>query len=587
VFKGWTVRARAFKPRALPSAIVTRTYWVHPKGRARYSLPVVALATDRRNFFDPGIGIYVPGNAPGGNYSQRGSGWERPVHVELYPTDNVLGFAQDAGIKIHGNTSQNFPIKGLDLDGTSGAGRAPFRQPIFPGRKRTVYEHVLLRPSGHDHAMGFMRDELMQALAAATGAETQAARPCVVFLNGEYWGLHYLKEKEDGEFVSAYGDVPVDALDYLEGYAVAKVGDTAHYDAMIAFLGANDPASAPNYAYLQSLMDVSNYIDYKACEIFNYRWDIGNHRLWRPRTPEGRWRWLQFDNDVGWGGFWAEQPAWSYDMLSADLTPDGRLHEHNGEVTTFLLRRLMRNDAFRRAFLNRFADLLNDVFLPANTRAQVRQLALSLEPEMAEHTRRWGVPGSLADWQAAVAYLDTFAQLRPDYCRQHLQNHFQLPGTVRVTVEISSTGNDAVRLNTLRVLDADGNGWRGTYFRGLPLPVRAEPAPQHRFVRWIGPLATAAPATTLTPTADVTVQAVFTTALPSPPRVETIRSAVGGWIEIAGRSDPFQTLGLESSLDLRTWREEAWAVTAGDGTARFTVPRPADDAPRFFRLRLP
>ncbi len=587
VFKGWTVRARAFKAGAMPSSIVTRTYWIYSKGRARYSLPVVSLATDRRNFFDPNIGIYVPGNAPGGNYSQRGSDWERPVHVEFYETDNRLAFAQDGDIKIHGNTSQGFPIKGLDLDGTGGLGRAPFRYPIFPDRKRTEFEHFMLRPSGHDHGMAFMRDELMQELGAETGAESQAARPCVVFLNGEYWGLHYLKEKEDAEFVSFYGDVPEDALDYLEGYAAAKTGDALHYEAMLWFLTENDPALPANYDHVQTLMDVPNYIDYKVCEIFNYRWDIGNHRLWRPRTPEGRWRWLQFDNDVGWGGFWAEQPGWSYDMLTADLTPDGRLHEHNGEVTTFLLRRLMENETFRLEFIHRFADLLNSTFHPLNTLSHIRRLAQQLEPEMAEHTRRWRAPTSLTEWRAAVDYLETYAQLRPDFCRQHLATHFQLPGTVRVTIEVFSSGNDAVRLNTLRVLDADGNGWTGTYFRGLTLPVRAEPAPGHRFVRWMGPVETVAPRTRITPTANVTLQAVFTTAPARPPLVEYTRPSPDNLLEIRAQSDPLQTIGLESSDDLQSWREETWVVTDSEGDATFVLPSAAGEDQRFFRLRLP
>ncbi|PYK57481.1 MAG: hypothetical protein DME21_17155, partial [Verrucomicrobia bacterium] len=200
VFKGTVVRAKAFKTGALQSATVTRTFFID--GRARYTVPVISLATESANFFDPNIGIYVPGNAPGGNYSQRGNNWERPVHVEFFETDGALALAQDAGVKIHGNTSQNFPIKGLDLDGTGGQGRQPFRHRIFPERARAEFAHFLLRPSGQDYYLALMRDEFMQSLAAEFGMETQAARLAVVFLNGEYWGLHYLKEKEDADFVA-------------------------------------------------------------------------------------------------------------------------------------------------------------------------------------------------------------------------------------------------------------------------------------------------------------------------------------------------------------------------------------------------
>ena len=72
---------------------------------------------------------------------------------------------------------------------------------------------------------------------------------------------------------------------------------------MIQLLQTQDVRAPANYAQVQTFMEVPNYLDYKIAEIFNYRWDIGNHRLWRPRTLDGRWRWVQFDNDVGFGGF--------------------------------------------------------------------------------------------------------------------------------------------------------------------------------------------------------------------------------------------------------------------------------------------
>lgn len=584
VFKGWVVRARTFKPGALPSAIRTASYWVDPRGRGRYTLPVVSLATDRANFFDPARGIYVPGLAPNGNYSQRGPEWERPVHVELIEPDGALAFAQDGGVKIHGNTSQGFPVKGLDLDGTSGAGRNPFRYQIFPDRARTEFEHFLLRPTGHDQMYAFMRDELMQSLAAETGAESQAARACVVFLNGEYWGLHYLKEKEDVEFVAFYADHPGDDLDYLEGYAAPKAGDTAHYDAMLAWLATADLASPAALTAIEGWMEVANYIDYKACEVFFYRWDIGNHRLWRPRTPEGRWRWLQFDNDVGWGGFWAEQPAWEFDMLRAVLTPDGGLHGHAGEATTFLLRRLVTNPAFREAFVNRCSDLLNSTFLPAHTRARIEAMAAVLEPEMAEHTRRWRSPASLDEWRGHVEYLRRYADRRPDFLWQHLAGQFGLGARATLTLGRPEPGRGAVRVNTLRVDDLDVSSWSGRYFLGHPLRLTALPSPGFRFAAWEGLGGLTNEAVTLMLAADATLNARFE---PDPkamlrftnPRRDPDGSFVAG---IHGPAD--LEVRVESSPDATTWEPHTILRLDASGAAELRSG-PVTGPPRFYRAR--
>lgn len=586
VFKGWVVRARVFKAAALPSATITRSYWVDPRGRARYSLPVVSLATARGNFFDPARGIYIPGNAPTGNYSQRGPEWERPVHVELIEPDGSVALAQDAGVKIHGNTSQGFPIKGLDLDGTSGSGRQPFCHRIFPDRPRVEFEHVLLRPTGHDQMYAFMRDELMQSLAAETGAESQAARPCVVFLNGEYWGLHYLKEKEDAEFVGFYGDHPADDLDYLEGYAAAKAGDTRHYEAMLGWIAVTDFGLPGAYAELGTRMDLASYTDYKACEIFFYRWDIGNHRLWRPRTPEGRWRWLQFDNDVGWGGFWAEQPASEFDMLNAVLTPDGGLHGHAGEATTFLLRRLVTSPEFRESFVNRCCDLLNSTLLPGHTRARIDAMAAVLEPEMAEHARRWRSPASLDAWRANVQYLRDFADRRPAYVREHLARRFGLGLTATLSCQVDDPSRGWIRVNTLRAEAPTGAAWTGQYFRGHPLRLTAVAEPGFRFSGWDGLPGVTTDSVRVLLSEDTTVGARFEVEPAVPLELENPRRGPDGSLLAGLRGPPGGRVILEHAAELGLWDPGTTLTLDLEGRAEVRVTVPAGSGSLYLRARL-
>lgn len=586
VMKAWVVRARAFKTGALPGPVATRTFWIDARGTARYTVPVISLATDRANFFDDTIGIYVPGRAPNGNYSQRGPEWERPVHVEFYEPNGTLAFAQEAGVKVHGNTSQYMPIKGLDLDGTSGLGRQPFKHRIFPDRNRTEFEHFLLRPSGQDQGTAFMRDELAQSLGAENGAESQAARPCVVFVNGEYWGLHYLKEKEDAEFVAFYGDHPADDIDYLEGYAAPRAGDLAHYQAMIDFIGTHPLAVATNYAVVQTRMEVADYIDYKVCEIFFYRWDIGNHRLWRPRTPEGRWRWLQFDNDVSWGGFWAEQPAWGFNMLAADLTPSGSLHDHNNETTTFLLRRLMESPEFRRDFINRFQDLLNTLFLPAHTMARVDQMAAALQPEMAEHTRRWRAPGTFTDWLNNIAYLRQYATNRPTWARQQLRDWFGLQAPCRFTVSVQPADAGRIRLNTLELAPPTNTPWSGLYFQGHPVRLAALPKPGWRFAGWDGLFGVRTNALELVLNGDYGISARFEPDPEARPRLVAVTPTQDGRLTLHATARPGMTFALEASDNLDSWAILVPTLAPSpDGSIETSILLSPADPRRFYRLR--
>lgn len=583
VFKGTVVRAKTFKIGAIASETMTRTYFIDPKGRTRYTLPIASIATDQRHFFSAETGIYVPGNQ--GNYNQRGAEWERPASFEWIEMDNSVPVSQSVDVKIHGNTSQGFPIKGLDLDATGVHGNRPFRYRFFSERTRSEFEHVLLRPTGHDQPTAFMRDEFMQSLGAETGAESQASRLCLVFINGEYWGLHYLKEKQDAEFVAYYSGLTEDTIDYLEGYATAKAGDTTHYNALLQFAAGNDPANPLIYAELARRMDIPNYIDYKACEIFFYRWDIGNHRLWRPRTPEGRWRWLQFDNDVGWGGFWAVQPAWEFNMLSAVLTPDGSLNGHNNETTTFLLRRLMLNPEFRRVFVNRFADLLNTTLSPSNTIDRIQTHARPLDPEMAEHIRRWGSPGSLSEWRANVQYLHTYALKRPAAMRQQLQRRFNLGPPIRLQLDQNFTAGGNVQLNSLTLSNLAANPFTGQYFRHHPISLIAKPAAGYRFDGWDGLPPQAGPIVTVAPASDLNVQARF---VPESARslllsVKTVPAGTSRQLNLVGSAGA-QVL-LEESVNLQDWSSVLQITLNNEGVATTDIPAINAQSFRYFRAR--
>ena len=499
------VRARAFRGDALSSPTVTRTYCIDPRGRSRYGLPVVSLATDRANFFDANIGIYVCGNTPGCNYAQAGDAWERPVHVEFFETNGALAFAQESGVRMHGNTSFGFPIKALRLHPLNQKGGEPFRYKIFPDLPITEFDRLLLRPSGHDHYLTMMRDGLMQSLARELGLDMQGYRPAIVFLNGEYWGVHNLQEAfEKNYFANHHPEVDANALDYLEGYApgaFAYEGDSKQFDALITFMQTNNLSQATNMAFVESLMEVNNYLDYKAVETFYYRWDIGNQRVWRPREPGGRLRWILFDCDVGYGGFWA-QPAnapWTFNMLAYNLEPNGPWmnyqpgNDHNAPIITLQLRALMANPGFKRDFINRCADLMNTTLSTSRMTNFINRMAAEIAPEMAEHCARWRAPADWAAWTNAVAWLHQFAINRPEYMRRQITNQFRLRGWVTVTLKMNDTNAGAIQCNSLTLRPSTNAPWSGLYFRDNSVAFSAVPADGYYFKNWqgiLGPPAT-------------------------------------------------------------------------------------------------
>lgn len=513
------IRARAFKPGGLSAPSITRSFLVNPKGASRYTLPVVSLVSDRANFFDDTLGIYVPGNAAGGNYAQAGDAWERPGHVDFIETNGVAAFSQETGIRIHGNTSFYAPIKGLRLHPLNYPGTGPFQYQIFPDLGVRSFNRVILRPSGQDYNLTLFRDVFMQSLGADLGLDVQASRSAVVFIDGEYWGVHHIQEAfEEGYFKSHYPQqVDAAGVDYLEGYVSGVEGDTARWDAMMSFVQSHNIADPQSFASLRDYMDPENYADFKICEIFYYRWDIGNHRPWRPHTAQGRFRWILFDCDVGWGGFWAVPPAAAFRMLDYDLEPNGPWtqyeanpggNDHNAPITTYLLRTLLINPTYRQYFINRFADVMNTTLHSNSATARIDSFAQRLAPEMKDHTDRWHAPGSMTEWSNNVSFLRQFAAQRPGFMRQQIQGKFGLAGTVTARLRVTDTNAGVIHWSTLDIAAPTNAPWTGVYFKGHPIAATAVANAGYRFVGWVEQ--PQAPQTLeLNPAGDVSLTAQF------------------------------------------------------------------------------
>ena len=220
VFKCTTVKAVAIRDDGSRSKVITHSYFVDPNIKTRYTLPVISVVTDYDNLFDPSVGIYY-----GSNAEKRGKEWERPAHVEFFEPGGKLGFSQNIGLRIHGNYTRKFPQKSFRLyaDGENGD-LGEFKYEIFPdltkkgnGKKMKTFERLILRQSGNDWSSTYMRDAMMQSLVSHINIlDTQAARPAVLFLNGEYWGVYYIRERYDKEYLSEHYNLDEDRVAIIE-----------------------------------------------------------------------------------------------------------------------------------------------------------------------------------------------------------------------------------------------------------------------------------------------------------------------------------------------------------------------------------
>ncbi len=516
VFKINVVRARAFRPGHAPSRVVTGSFAVGPDLPVHLPLPMVSVATTAANFFDDTIGIYVPGDTyvPGnygtGNYFQTGDAWERPVHIEIFRADGSLLLAQDAGVRIHGGMTRHLPQKTLRLYARSAYGPSQFDAALFPDLPYTSYERFLIRNSGSDWAQAAFRDLAAQTVSAQMGFDTQAGRPVVHFVNGEYWGLANLRERYDEHYLARVYGVPEDEVAMLANNAVLELGtaaDRADYLALRSFVLNSNMTLPANLAHVAERMDIEQFIRYCVAQIYcaNHDWPGQNIRFWRrtlpaydPNAPyghDGRWRWMMYDVDDGF-------LFYDRNTLAHATATDGRAGS-NPPWSTELLRGLLVNPWVRQLFINTFADHLNSTFKVNRVTGIVDDFSDLYAPAIAAWHDRWDINNS---WHGVVNLLRAFSDQRPAHQRQHIVDHFDLAGTGLVIVDVNDVAMGAVRLNQL-VIDADLPGladpanpypWVGTYFQGVPITATALPAPGYRLLRW-QEQGTSNPTLTITP----------------------------------------------------------------------------------------
>ncbi|MBQ7776138.1 MAG: CotH kinase family protein [Lachnospiraceae bacterium] len=376
-------------------------------------LAVISITIDYADLFDSEKGIYVKGDvfqdaldeylssgqklregetarSLDANYKQRGRDWEREANMTMFefnPDGAVEVLNQQCGIRIQGNYSRSDLQKGLRLYARSDYGDNNFRYAVFgedykndEGQVMDKFKNLVLRNGGNCAFTSKFNDAFWQSLVRDTAVETKQSRPCVVYLNGEYWGLYVLEEDyTDDYFEDSHGvnkdDVVVykgDAETYDIGYSLDEgeipEGESVDYyfRELIEFFNTHSDLKAQeDYEEFVKLVDPESVMDYFAVQCWiNNKWDWPgkNWSMWRTvntnhdnEYADGRWRFVFYD--VEFGGVSGSSDARTNTIKEDNYKPKGLLDMDTDNPAVLCFAYLMTNDGFREEFCNKLLGL--------------------------------------------------------------------------------------------------------------------------------------------------------------------------------------------------------------------------------------
>ena len=473
-----TVKAGIFKTGYLPSEIATHTYLIGTD----HDLPVLSIAFNRPDFFNETTGMYTFGNDHEDEFPFFGANFwsdlEKPVHLTFFENGEAQ-FSTGAGAKIFGGWSRANPQRSLSLFFRKEYGEKSLKYPLFPNRPYAEYEAFILRNSGNDWQRTMLRDLTLTGLMENSNVDIQAGRPVVTYLNGAYWGIYNAREKINEHYLAALHNVPTKDITILERNAEVIFGDNQAYSELINFISSESMAAAANYEKVANEIDLASYIQYQVAQIYfdNTDWPGNNIKFWKHKN--GKWRWILFDTDFGFGIWNAQQ--YTNNTLEFALNPFGPGWP-NPPWSTLLFRNLMENETFKKRFINTFADELNTRFLATNVRSKIEANERIVSKEMPAHITKWGQT-SMTAWRSKVNDMKNFAGQRPDFMRSYIRGAFSLPTHKRIALTIASPNAGSIQLNTIRITD---NQWSGFYFPSVPITLTAIAKSGYTFSHWSG-----------------------------------------------------------------------------------------------------
>ncbi len=387
----------------------------------------------------------------------------------------------------HGQDSWAFPQRSFDYIARDEMGyHDAVHEKLLSLTDRDAFQRLVIRASGDDNYPGIdssahTRDVFIQKLANKYDLNVDMRRGdrCVVYANGQFWGIYSIREKvSDSDYTNYYYGQDKYNIQYVMnwGSTWAQYGGSAAISAWNSIKNytlSNDLSVQSNYDYVASQIDVTSLVDYVLINSFVVctDWINWNTSVWRGLDPNGshlKWGFVLWDEDATFNHYINYTNVPDESPQADPCYPEGIYWDPLGVID--ILNKLRESDEFNQYYHTRYMDLLNTVFREDVMIPLLEEIENAIAPEMPQHIARWG--GNYNEWSSNVRKIKDFIRARIAHFPQGLNECYNLHGPYEITLEVEPAYSGQIDLNSLS-LESDDFPWTGNYHGGVDILLNA------------------------------------------------------------------------------------------------------------------
>jgi hypothetical protein len=474
------IKAFSISPGLPASKTICKTYFINEA----HNLSVISISTDSLLLFDSINGLLMLGpNANpyppyyGANFW---SDTQIEVHVQIFDKHQSEIINQDCELQIHGGSmNRSQAMKSFRLLSKKKYEKDRFYASLIPDKSINAYRKFVLRNGSSDFLKSQLREGLIHKnLIKNTFIDANGYEPCVVYINGKYYGLSEIREKIDEYYVEQNYGVDKDNVEVLVDTNLVDIGDWLAFDSTYRYVLHHDMREKEDFNWVENKIDLKNMADYFIAQTYfdNNDWPSGNLRLWRQKNPGSKFKYIAFDLDASLGTF-----EWSPFTLNM-------LHDALNYFTTvvpikhcIIFKKLLENDDFKKYFINRYADLFNTAMSEKYLMNLLDRTALTIQPEINRHFNKWGK--TYADWGNEINLkIKPYITNRYALSKEDVLNEFNLPAFHQI--KLKTFPEEAFYKFSLNSVQISENNFEGYYYQTVPIWFKALSKEGYIFSHW-------------------------------------------------------------------------------------------------------